>query len=124
MVAPFWDDLLPVPNTAQNVFWEVTGTAPQRQFVVEWRNVSRASGCQDTAATITFQVVFREGSTDVLFNYANVTFGGPPACAAGDHGASATVGVQFVYPSAAQVSFDRATLKDHMSIQFSLVPPP
>jgi hypothetical protein len=121
MVAPWWDDLNPIQNTAQNVFWAVTGAAPQRQFVIEWRNVSRASGCTDPTANVTFQVVFFEGSTDVLFNYAHTTFGGPPACAAGDNGANATVGIQIVDPSATQFSFDAPNLTDNLSLRFSLV---
>jgi hypothetical protein len=103
MVAPFWDDLLPIQNSRQNVYWAVIGAPPNRKFVVEWRNVSRASGCQDLAAQITFQVVFSEGGGDVFFNYADSTFGGPSACAAGDHGALATVGLEVVYPIATQV---------------------
>jgi serine protease len=121
MLAPFWDDLLAIPNSAQNVYWAVTGTAPNRKLVVEWRNVSRASGCQDAAAQITFQVVFPEGSRDIFFNYADTTFGGPSACASGDHGASATVGMQLVYPIATQVSYDQPNLTDRMSIQFTPV---
>ena len=122
MVAPFWDDLLPIQNTAQNVFWAVTGTAPHRRFVVEWRNVSRADGCTDSAAQITFQAVFTEGSTDILFDYADTTFGGPARCAAGDHGGSATVGIQTVAPIGTQFSYNRPVVADHMSIKFSLVP--
>ena len=30
LVAPFWDDLFAIPITNQNVFWETTGTAPNR----------------------------------------------------------------------------------------------
>jgi subtilisin family serine protease len=122
MVAPFWDHLLPIQNSAQNVYWAVTGASPNRKFVVEWRNVSRANGCQDSAAQIRFQVVFSEGGGDIYFNYADTTFGGPSACAAGDHGASATVGLQTVYPIATQVSYDQPNLTDHMSIQFTPVP--
>ncbi|MBV9251912.1 MAG: S8 family serine peptidase [Acetobacteraceae bacterium] len=124
LVAPFWDDLLPVQNTPQNVFWAATGEAPNRKLVVEWRNVSRASGCQDLAAQIDFQAVFAEGSTDVQFNYAKTAFGGPPACAEGDNGAHATVGLQLVAPIAAQFSFDQPSLKDQMSIRFTQVKPP
>jgi subtilisin family serine protease len=123
MVAPFWDDLLPIQNSAQNVYWAVTGAPPNRKFVVEWRNVSRASGCQDLAAQITFQVVFSEGGGDIFFNYADSTFGGPSACAAGDHGALASVGLQLVYPIATQVSYDQPKLTDRMSIQFTPVQP-
>jgi subtilisin family serine protease len=121
MVAPFWDDLLPIQNSQQNVFWAVTGTMPNRKFVVEWRNVSRASGCQDAAAKVTFQVVFSEASTEIDFNYANTTFGGPAACAAGDHGASATVGLQTIDPVAAQFSYNQPSLSDKMSIRFNLL---
>src|SRR6202035_4291478 len=39
IVAPYWMDLFPVKGTQQNVFWGVTGSAPNRQLVVEWRNV-------------------------------------------------------------------------------------
>jgi hypothetical protein len=28
LVAPFWQDLYPVPGSDNNVFWELTGTAP------------------------------------------------------------------------------------------------
>jgi hypothetical protein len=124
LVAPFWDDLLPVPNTGQNVFYAVTGQSPNRKLVVEWRDVSRASGCQDLAAQVTFQVVFGEGSPDVQFNYLKTAFGGPPACAAGDHGAHASIGLQTVPPIATQFSYDTAKLKDQMSIRFTLVQPP
>jgi hypothetical protein len=110
MVVPWWDDLNPIQNTAQNVFWAVTGAAPQRQLVIEWRNVSRASGCSDPTANVTFQVVFFEGGSDVLFNYAYTTFAGPPACAVGDNGVHATIGIQIVDPSGAQFSFDAPSL--------------
>lgn len=122
LVAAFWDDLLPIQNTAQNVFWTVAGTAPQRELVIEWRNVSRASGCMDAAATVDFEVVFFERSNNVLFNYARTTFGGPPACALGDRGAHATAGIQLTYPSAAQYSYDQPNLTDKLSLQFTLVP--
>ncbi|MBV8592261.1 MAG: hypothetical protein JO212_19770, partial [Acetobacteraceae bacterium] len=121
MVAPFWDRLKPIPNTAQNVFLAVTGAAPHRELVAESRNVPRGNGCTDPAANVTFQVVFFEGSSDVLFNYAHTAFGGAPACAAGDNGASATVGIELRWPSAAQFSFDAPNLKDQLSLRFTMV---
>ena len=124
IVAPWWDDLNPIQNTAQNVFWAVTGAAPQRHLVIEWRNVSRASGCQDLAAQVTFQVVFGEGSPDVQFNYLKTAFGGPPDCAVGDHGAHATIGLETNPSIATQFSYDTPSLNDNMSIHFSLVQAP
>src|SRR2546425_4968054 len=61
LVAPWWDDLFPVAGTGQNVFWAVTGTAPGRELVIEWRDVRHFSCGSDGAATVRFQVVFFEG---------------------------------------------------------------
>lgn len=92
LVAPFWEDLYPVAGSDNNVFWEVTGSAPNREMVVEWRNVETYACRGDSSATVKFQVVFQEGSSNVLFNYANSVFGGN--CADEDYGLAATVGIQ------------------------------
>jgi subtilisin family serine protease len=92
LVAPFWMDLYPVAGSAQNVFWEVVGTAPNRQLVVEWRNVRSFLCHNDSAATVSFEVVFSESSSDVLFEYADTVFG--DYCYFQDAGFYATVGVQ------------------------------
>jgi len=92
LIAPFWMDLFPVKGTSENVFWQVTGTAPNRQLVVEWRNVRSFLCRSDNSATITFEVVFREGSSDILFNYLDTIFG--DSCASQDDGQTATIGVQ------------------------------
>ena len=92
LVAPFWQDLYAVKGTAQNVFWAVNGSPPNRSLVVEWRNVRSFSCRSDSSATVTFQVVFSEGSSNVQFNYADTLFGG--ACVFQDYGQDATVGIQ------------------------------
>src|SRR2546425_2164133 len=48
LVAPWWDDLVPVPGTPQNVFWDVIGSAPNRELVVEWRG-DPPSACPSSA---------------------------------------------------------------------------
>ena len=121
LIAPWWDDLFPVAGTAQNVFWDVLGAAPNRELVVEWRDV-RVSACQSTAtATIKFQIVFFESSDSVLFNYADTSVGG--ACAASDRGGSATVGLQTSTQSAVQWSLNTQSLSDGLSLLFSTLPP-
>ena len=92
LVAPFWEDLYPVSGSDNNVFWAVTGSAPNRGLVVEWRNVESFACPGDSSAAVTFQVVFQEGSSNVLFNYANAVFGGN--CRDEDYGETATVGIQ------------------------------
>jgi hypothetical protein len=92
LVAPFWQDLYPVKDSAQNVFWAAVGTAPNRQLVVEWRDVRSFLCHDDASATVTFEVVFSESSSNVLFEYANSSFGG--YCYFQAAGSYATVGVQ------------------------------
>ncbi|MGI9102249.1 MAG: FG-GAP-like repeat-containing protein [Terriglobales bacterium] len=88
LIAPFWDDLYPVKGSAQNVFWEVRGTAPSRELVVEWRDVRFFDCSSDPSATIRFEAVFSENSDDLLFQYAKVSNSCP------SHNFSMTVGVQ------------------------------
>jgi len=118
LVAPFWDDLYAVSGTAQNVFWDVTGTAPNRELVIEWRDVRQFTCSGDGTATVKFQIVFFEGSSDILFNYADVVFGG--SCAFADQGASATVGVQVGSNSANQYGFNTASLADGTALLWTL----
>jgi subtilisin family serine protease len=122
LVAPFWDDLYSLSGTPQNVFWVVTGTSPSRELVVEWRDVRHFSCNADTTATVRFQVVFFEGSSDILFNYADTVFGG--ACTTADGGASATVGVQTSSNQATTYSFNSPSLIDGAALLWTLAAPP
>ncbi len=109
LVSPFWDDLRPFPGTGRNAFFEVIGTAPNRELVVEWRDISHYICRNESSSTVTFQVVFFEGSAQILFNYLDVMSGG--SCAFADRGASATVGVQVATSSAAQRGFNTPSLE-------------
>ena len=122
LVAPFWDDLFSVPGTAQNVFWAVTGAAPNRELVLEWRDVRHFDCNADGTATVRFQVVFFEGSSDILFNYADTAFGG--GCAALDTGASATIGVQTASDQATTYSLNSPSIIDGASLLWTLAGPP
>lgn len=118
LVAPFWDDLYAVSGTNQNVFWAVTGAAPNRELVIEWRDVRHFSCRTDSAATVKFQVVFFEGSSSILFNYADTTFGG--GCAFADRGGAATVGVQVASDLGTQFSFNTASLNPDTALLWTL----
>jgi hypothetical protein len=120
LVAPFWDDLYAGFGSAQNVFWEVTGMAPNRELVIEWRDVRSFSCSGDDTAPVKFQVVFFEGLSDILFNYDDVFFDG--ACAFANQGASATVGVQVATNSVNQYSLDTATLANGTALLWTLPP--
>jgi subtilase family protein/fervidolysin-like protein/List-Bact-rpt repeat protein len=117
LVAPFWDDLYQNPYSEHGrVFWDVTGSTPNREFVILWGGIGHY-GC-DLANSASFQIVFFEGSSDILFNYNDVTFGGD--CTFADLGASATVGVQVQPGLATQFSFEAPSLSNHSSILWQL----
>jgi hypothetical protein len=117
LVAPFWDDLY--PSGSNNVYWATLGTAPNRELVIEWRNV-RQWACQ-TGGTVRFQVVFFESSNQVLFNYQDVDFGG--GCAFADKGGSATIGVQVSTSDATQIGFNSQILSNNMAVHWTTVSP-
>ncbi len=108
LIAPWWSDL--DLRAGGDVFWEVVGTAPSRELVLEWRDVLPA-GATDA---VSFQVVFFEASSDVLFVYRDVLVAG----AAADAGGLATVGVQ-VAPDAGQTySHLSASLSDGLTLRW------
>lgn len=109
LVAPFWDDLIPT-LTNSNIFVATTGNAPNRKFVVEWRNMRQ----YNTAGTATFQTIFYEGSSDISFNYNDTVFGSVNY----DAGKSATVGVQSSATIAAIYSYNSANVPSQSSLLF------
>ncbi len=121
VLAPFNDSLYAdgAVNT-RNVFWAVLGDAPNRELVIEWRDVPHSDCSSPSDGGVTFQVVLFENKTDVLYNYKDVVFGG--ACAAHDKGATASVGIQPGTDSAVQYSFKNAGLADNMAILWKLMP--
>jgi len=119
LIAPFWDDIGAYYNPYGGVFWEVIGTAPNRELVVEWRGLERLDRyCAFFEGYLSFQVVFFESSSDILFNYRDTTFGGE--CSDADGGAQATVGIQMGPQVATQWSFNTASLADGTSLLWTL----
>ncbi len=106
IIAPFWDQLYPFgTGNDNNVFWDVIGTAPNRQLVVEWRDVGI---CCETTNTVRFEVVFFEGNSYVLFNYQDAVFGG--SYSSHDNGANASIGVQVTPILGTQSSYYQASV--------------
>ena len=122
IVAPFWDDLQPIfPPDTNNVYWDVSGTAPSRQVVIEWRNVFHYPFGHLGGGTVTFQVVFHEDRDDVEFNYANVDFGYYGQYSSG--GATASVGIQVGPAQGTQYSLYTKSLTAGMSLEWKLASP-
>ena len=113
IVAPFWDDLFPAAGGS--VRFEVLGSAPSRQLVIEYRDIPHFAGF----GAVKFQVVFFEDSPNIRFNYADVSFDNPGF----DNGASQTVGVQVASGIAQQFLFNNPILTNNTSLLFTLGSP-
>jgi len=112
LVAPMWMPLYGIgTGTDNNVFWEVTGTTPNRQLVIEWRDLGI---CCETTNTVRFEVVFFEGSGNVVFNYADTVFGG--SSSGSDNGAQASVGMQVAPGQGTQFSYYQPALSSKSAI--------
>lgn len=114
LIAPYWDDLNPGELGNGEIFYDIIGEAPNRELVVEWRDVYRY-GSNEGA---TFQVVFFEQGSDILFNYQDTELGDPST----SHGASATIGVQTTPEHFVQVGVDEAVLSAGKSVVLTTRP--
>jgi hypothetical protein len=83
----FWDDL-DLRTTGGGIYTNVVGTAPNRQFIVEWRGKQLAEA--GSTQTVNVAIVLNEGTSGAFeYRYVQTATAGAVA-----NGASATVGVQ------------------------------
>ena len=100
VIAPFWDDL--EVDASASIQKKVSGTAPNRTFVVEWRNVKFRPAGPDR---VTFEVKIAENG-QISFHYGTLLTPLQQGAAAtiGIESASGTVASQFSYLTAALTS--------------------
>ena len=116
IVAPYWDDFNPGPSGGGDVLHETIGTAPNREFVIEYRQVSHFANIP----AVTIQVVFFENNPNILFNYCDVTFEGGTQFS---NGLSATIGIQVAAGVAQLHSFNTASVFDGDALLFGMGTP-
>ncbi|GGS21267.1 hypothetical protein Snoj_22320 [Streptomyces nojiriensis] len=107
---PFWDDLVVgAPGSGSGVFTGVTGTAPHRSYVIEWRQVSHWSAQADK---FSFSAAIGEDGT-VSYSYKGTGGTGIKG------GSTATIGVENAAGTDAfKYSFNTAVITDGLSIAF------
>ena len=120
IVAPFWTDLTFLQPNADAVYFETLGTAPARQFIVQWNSAFP----QNAPQPVTFQAVLYEGTNQIRFQYETLDAGaGDPST----NGGASTVGV--CTPNGRtdgrclQWSYAVPVLKDRLAILFSPAAP-
>jgi Concanavalin A-like lectin/glucanases superfamily/Carboxypeptidase regulatory-like domain len=110
VVAPFWDDLN--VDASASVRTGVLGTAPNRQFVVEWRNAL----VKATGDRVTFEAALGENG-QIAFWYGALS-------TPGQLGSGATVGLQGEDdPIANQFLYEQAALPSNGSIRYTPAAP-
>ncbi|MET7462375.1 S8 family serine peptidase [Nonomuraea sp. NPDC005501] len=106
-VYPYWDDLVVDANAG--VYTGVTGTAPHRQFVIEWRNVKYYN---DATQRISFAALLGEDGT-VSYRYKGVD-------SQRDQGTSATIGIENATGADGMLySYEEPALTDGQSLTFT-----
>ncbi|HEY0734656.1 MAG TPA: S8 family serine peptidase [Herpetosiphonaceae bacterium] len=106
-IYPFWDDLN--VDASASVRTQSLGTSPNRQFVIEWRNVSVYG---DTTRRMDFEVILNENG-QILTQYRNLAADGR------EQGNSATVGVENQAGTVAlQFSSNTASLTNNLAVRY------
>jgi hypothetical protein len=102
-----------VESGAASIQTEVLGSAPDRQFVIEWRDVAFY---YDPAKHVRFEVVLFENG-HILMQYTSIDEAGP------EQGDSATIGIENETSGVAlQYSFDQPVLNEGLAVRYT--PPP
>ena len=106
-----WDDLFVGPGSS--VLTETVGTAPDRRFVIEWKDIELLG---QPGVTMTFEVVlFENGKIELQYRTA-----GPEPI---QRGGSATVGLENENGKVGlQYSFDQPKLDSGMALSFRAPP--
>ncbi|NUT08410.1 MAG: PKD domain-containing protein [Hamadaea sp.] len=81
-IYPLWDDL--IADSSSGIYTSTSGTAPNRRFTVEWRDVRFYS---DTNARVSFKVVLQENGT-ITLAYTDI------GAASVEKGSTATIGIE------------------------------
>ncbi len=108
-ILPFWDDLNPAQGG--DVYYLTRGSAPNREFVVQWNNVPHYYN----TGSVTIQLILHEGSDNITFLYPDVNFGSSSY----DNGRSATIGLQENTTSALQYSYNTASVTSGSAICYN-----
>lgn len=91
LVAVYWDDLIADEGTG-NIYFQTTGTAPNRNFIVQWDNLHFYAGSGITSL-LKFQAVLHENG-EIYFYYHTTATGQTGSNVPHNNGRSATVGIQ------------------------------
>lgn len=112
-IYPFWDDL--VVDSSASIRTESLGDAPNRRFVIEWRNLHVF---QSTTRRVRFEVILHENG-QILAQYGDI------ANDAREQGGSATIGLENHSGSIArQYAYNQPVITDGLAVRYLETSPP
>jgi hypothetical protein len=121
-IMPLWDDFA---GTQGDVYYETHGSAPNRQFIVEWFNRAHMSGPANIDGA-TFELILGENGA-IRFEYDDIAYSGfnnfegdPDDCTGG---LCATIGLQNDMSLYNQFSAFEASVADHSGILWTPAAP-
>ncbi|SPD72923.1 hypothetical protein PITCH_A1590005 [uncultured Desulfobacterium sp.] len=119
LIAPFWDDLNPGLNPGGGVFFQTIGSAPDRRFIVEWKDVPLKS---DPDSRLTFEAVLFEGNNEIQFHYLSMIDGSGMTTSPMVTGQSATIGIENADGGKGnEVAYNKAgSVKSGSAVSFTL----
>lgn len=109
-LAVFFDDLN--PNDTHPIYSKVLGTAPNRQFIVQY-NVPHIDDDNVEKELLDFQVILNESDNSVIYQYRDVQNN-----SVGDSGNSASVGIQGSELLGVGYSVSESVLEAGLAIRF------
>jgi hypothetical protein len=89
-IAVLWDDWQTQSPGSDGIYYKTTGTAPNRQFIVQWNKVLPVNGTGTNP--VTFEARLFEGSNRILLSYWQVVV--TESSLVASLGAGATVGIR------------------------------
>ena len=108
LIAPYWDDLCVDYGTYNDgaIYYQSLGSSPNRQFVVEWWQVSRLG----TSTEMTFEAILNE-TGEIWVQYLDMN---------GMTGSGATIGIENSDGTVgSKYSYDQAVVSDSLAIMFT-----
>jgi hypothetical protein len=118
-IAVLWDDWETQSPGSDGVYYKTTGTASNRQFIVQWNKVIPVNGSGTNA--VTFEARLFEGSNRILLSYLQVTVVETNPVAS--RGVGATVGIRDVSGQSnnrnLQWSYNQAVITNGLNLLFT-----
>jgi hypothetical protein len=118
-IAVLWDDWETHSVGSDGVYYKTIGTAPSRQFVLQWNKIIPVNGTGTNA--VTFQARLFEGNNQILFSYWQVVVA--ESNLVSSLGAGATVGIRAVSGQTnnrdLQWSFNQPVITNGLNLLFA-----